>query len=168
MSTPVDLNKLQEAMQNFLQGQEFNYMLTLNFNETMRENVARRLLGKFLQRMDRKILGPRYIELPDRRLRGIAFYENPTSNSHWHCLCRVEPKLARLQTLVVYSDDVWESLWKRGQAHIQRIRGGRVPEISSGKKRVVGYVLKQLKLPGSFERFVFFNDFWSARPALKR
>lgn len=148
----------REALVEWILEQEPTHFLTLNFNETVEEQMARRLLGKFLQRIDRKLLGPRYAKLPHRRTWAIAFSEHPSSNFHWHCICRFDrQKRLKTRDLKTTAGSTWEEMWSRGQLDLQRI--------SYSSNLLMKYVTKDMFRDGNYNRFVISSEFWSD-PAL--
>ena len=63
---------------------KFDRFVTLNFNRDTTPAGARRMLGLFLARLDRRFLGHRWCRKGPERTFGIAVLENQETNLHIH------------------------------------------------------------------------------------
>lgn len=129
--------------------------LTLNFNCEMTLYHARKRYHNFLARLDRRLVGPRWLKLPDKRTDLIAFPENVNSNLHFHAIGKLPPKAYDMcqVTLMAEIDRLWKSVVRSGSTDFQFI--------TYDKHVLPDYITKQIGRPGVMESFVSSREFWS-------
>lgn len=150
------LERQRQQLIKFVLSREPTHHLVLCFNDTVGIAYSRRTLGKFFQRLDRQLLGPRYWKYECRRADMVCFIEHLETNTHWHCLGSLDPNFQgsdnRLECIV---QEHWKTLSRPGKASLDVIT--RTP------KRLASYVTKELGKPERYEAFALTSEFWSRR-----
>src|SRR4051812_39121907 len=92
----------------------FTLFVTLATNDPMVSNeVARRLIKDWDARMNRALLGPKWVDRPDERMFNFYFLEKPGVNPHWHALILLggfdDETLARRSEIFIQQAEI---IWK--------------------------------------------------------
>ena len=131
---------------------DFGLFVTLNFNRDTTPAGARRMLGLFLARLDRRFLGRRWCEKGWERTFGVAVLENQETNLHIHVAMRLPASAAALSfgEQQLYLESTWSQLVAGGQCDVQAVydRAG-----------VAHYMVKQLNRRGYNETFIVSTEF---------
>jgi hypothetical protein len=100
------------AWEQLLAEQKFDRFVTLNFNHDTTPAGARRMLGLFLARLDRRFLGRRWCEKGWKRTVGMAVLENQETNLHIHLAMRLPASAAALSFAEqqLYLESTWNQL----------------------------------------------------------
>lgn len=148
----TDPRELRNEFVHWLSITPWDYFVTLNLNRPTTYPVARKHFKNFCQRVDRKLVGPRYWKQSDERALIIALPEHIDSNLHLHCLmmCRGKHHVSRRQAtnLILPS---WKEVILSGTAQVQDI-----PE----KYTLAQYVTKELSRKGQYEKVILSSEFW--------
>jgi hypothetical protein len=131
---------------------KFDLFVTLNFNRDTTPAGARRMLGLFLARLDRRFLGHRWCRKGPERTLGMAVLENQETNLHIHLAMRLPASAAALsfseQRLCLES--TWNQLVAGGQCHVQAVYD---------RVGVAQYMAKQLPRRGYIGTYILFTEF---------
>ena len=144
----------REAVRVWLSDRRFTHFVTLMLNcpYAGRDHVKHRLRD-WDARMNREIVGPKWLRRSDRRMQWIAFPEKLEANPHWHLCLEVLPeqetKLGARGGLARLVDRVWLDLVPSGTTDTKAWR-------DDGALR---YATKQLDDPRNYEMFVHVQEF---------
>jgi hypothetical protein len=142
---------------NFLDDQELTHGLTFQWNKAMSQVAALSDIKHFHGMIDRRLLGPRYLQKPDRSFAVFIFEGDENRNLHCHSLWRISPeRKAQFEGLVSQSQDR-HSLWKQiapAGSCVLRING---PLNGDGIAAAI-YLTKEIEMR-STDRIVFSNTF---------
>ena len=149
----MSVQKLRDALGNWIDDHEWDDFLTVNFNCQSTVLTAKAQFGKLCQRLDRHLLGSRYLKRPAERTFIIGFPEHISSNFHIHCLtkynCIRHGSRSALEGILQH---YWKELVPSGTIHLQEAYD------AAGAAR---YSTKEF---GSYDRFddiIFPGEFWS-------
>ena len=138
--------------EEWLAKQKFDRFVTLNFNRDTTPAGARRMLGLFLARLDRRFLGRRWCEKGWERTFGVAVLENQETNLHIHVAMRLPASAAALSfgEQQLYLESTWCQLVAGGQCDVQAVydRAG-----------VARYMAKQLPRRGYAKGYILASEF---------
>jgi hypothetical protein len=152
MDSTTYLQQYRLAWEQLVAKQKFDRFVTLNFNCDTTPAGARRMLGLFLARIDRRFLGRRWCEKGWKRTFGVAVLENQETNLHIHMAMRLPASAAALSfgEQQLYLESTWNQLVAGGQCHVQAVydRAG-----------VAHYMAKQLTRHGYIETFILSRQF---------
>jgi hypothetical protein len=152
MDSATYRNQYRLKLELWLATLDFDRFVTLNFNRDTTPAGARRMLGLFLARLDRRFLGRRWCEKGWERTFGVAVLENQETNLHIHVAMRLPTSAAALSfgEQQLYLESTWCQLVAGGQCHVQAVydRAG-----------VAHYMVKQLKRRGYNETFILSTEF---------
>lgn len=81
--------RYRPELARWIAGLGFNVGLTLNINREIGLMEARSHVAKLFVRVDRKLAGTKFNQRPDRRMRGVFFFEHVETNIHCHGLLTV-------------------------------------------------------------------------------
>jgi hypothetical protein len=131
---------------------DFGLFVTLNFNRDTTPAGARRMLGLFLARLDRRFLGHRWCRKGPERTLGMAVLENQETNLHIHLAMRLPASAAALSfgEQQLYLESTWNQLVAGGQCDVQAVYD---------RVGVAQYMAKQLPRRGYNETFILFTEF---------
>jgi hypothetical protein len=137
------------------------WLLTLHFNHPYSMTWMLSKLADFYARLDRRVLGRRFICHPGRTTGFIAF-ENLDLNAHAHCGIRLPRGWRRwpVEELQDWLLATWKELVPSGGLDLRRI--DRTPEI------LAGYAAKQITHGARTERLFWVEDFWPAKLAYQK
>ena len=131
---------------------DFGLFVTLNFNRDTTLAGARRMLGLFLARLDRRFLGHRWCRKGPERTLGMAVLENQETNLHIHLAMRLPASAAALSfsEQQLYLESTWNQLVVGGQCDVQAVydRAG-----------VAHYMAKQLPRRGYAKGYILASEF---------
>ena len=145
----IKLLKVCDAMRDWLATRPITHMITLQPNRSF---CSLDFLVQRLQcwdaRMNRELLGPKWLAQTERRLGWIAFPENLDTTPHWHVLLQLTEEqesrfLTRRFGLEAAVDFCWYKLVPGGSTDTQ-------PVTNNGAAR---YCTKRLHLPENYERY---------------
>ncbi len=152
MSSYDERKQIRSAFRDLMKEIDAQYFLTLTFNQDIADPVAYGRLKEFFQRLDRQMLGPRYVKYPQRRALFIASFEHPGRNSHYHCVGRFDPETKwRDRELDQMCSQVWRKLWRKGTTNLQPIYD---------RDGAVSYTTKDLFREGNYDRLIVSSQFW--------
>ena len=102
----------RQEWERWLAELDFDRFVTLNFNRDTTSAGARRMLGSFLARLDRRFLGRRWCEKGWERTFGVAVLENQETNLHIHVAMRLPASAAALSfgEQQLYLESTWSQL----------------------------------------------------------
>jgi len=131
---------------------DFGLFVTLNFNRDTTPAGARRMLGLFLARLDRRFLGHRWCRKGPERTLGMAVLENQETNLHIHLAMRLPASAAALSfgEQQLYLESTWNQLVAGGQCHVQAVYD---------RVGVAQYMAKQLTRRGYIGTYILFTEF---------
>jgi hypothetical protein len=139
-------------LEQWLAELRFNRFVTLNFNRDTTPARARRMLGLFLARLDRRFLGHRWCRKGWKRTFGVAVLENQETNLHIHVAMRLPASAAALSfsEQQLYLESTWCQLVAGGQCDVQAVydRAG-----------VAHYMAKQLTRRGYNKTYILSTEF---------
>ena len=148
----TDRWRYRQEWERWLAELDFDRFVTLNFNRDTTPAGARRMLGLFLARLDRRFLGRRWCEKGWERTFGVAVLENQETNLHIHVAMRLPASAAALSfgEQQFYLESTWSQLVAGGQCDVQAVydRAG-----------VAQYMAKQLTRRGYIGTFILFTEF---------
>jgi hypothetical protein len=140
------------AWEQWLATLKFDRFVTLNFNRDTTPAGARRMLGLFLARLDRRFLGRQWCKKGLERTFGVAVLENQETNLHIHVAMRLPASAAALSFggQQLYLESTWSRLVAGGQCHVQAVydRAG-----------VAHYMAKQLPRRGYAKGYILASEF---------
>lgn len=89
-----DLNAIlryryRPELAKWIGGLGFNVGLTLNFNRQTGLMAARKQVRDVFFRVERKLIGTKFNQRPERRTRGVFFFEHVETNIHCHGLLAI-------------------------------------------------------------------------------
>ena len=154
----LDKVAYKQAISDMLNGFTYTHHVTLATNShyraappTMDRMCA--ALSQFELRINRKIAGPRYQELPDRHIHGFVFVEKLSSNPHWHLIINVRP--GQFRNLESFSGICWEKALGDvgGNALVQNISEYQEAHNLSNDNALKGYVIKSMLPDYAIENF---------------
>ena len=152
MDTAIYRQKYRLELEQWLATLKFDRFVTLNFNRDTTPAGARRMLGLFLARLDRRFLGRRWCRKGPERTFGVAVLENQATNLHIHLAMRLPASAAALSfgEQQLYLESTWNQLVAGGQCHVQAVydRAG-----------VAHCMVKQLNRRGYNETFIVSTEF---------
>ena len=138
----------------YLSNEQWDFWITLNFNQQRSFTTASAALMKFEARLNRSILGKNWRKKPmDQRVQFIAFPEHPETNFHYHVFIRT-PKAERFEALATKH---WRTLVPGGQAHVKTVEG------DENWKEVSGYSTKDQYQAQLMENMVLSGQYSSDR-----
>ena len=146
----------RSALSAWLQTHDHNCALTLAFNDgALSVDFIKDRAKELLNRLDRKMLGKRYLKQPDKRIQGIFFIEKIGSNAHLQASLKINTKnfegeFRRLLTTVLIKTE-WSKLCQKGSVDVQMIREN---------ERWQGYVTKEYQRHDFAEHFFFAEEFF--------
>jgi len=148
----IDSKELRSDFVHWLTSYPWHFFVTLNLNRFSTPATARTHFKHLCQRIDRKLLGPRYYKRTEGRTLIIALPEHVHSNYHLHCLvlfrCKHEVKARKATQLFLSS---WKEVIQSGTAMVQDI---------PAKYTLAQYVTKELPKRGRYELVVLSSEFW--------
>jgi hypothetical protein len=130
----------------------WHFFLTLNPNCQTSLPAIRTHFKHFCQRVDRKIVGPKYYDRAHRRTLIIALPEHLETNLHLHCLVlfRREMEVSRRMAKQVCLES-WAEVIKSGTAKLKRI---------PTRYSLIQYVTKELSTAARYENLMLSSEFW--------
>lgn len=152
--------RLRASWDGFLQARTWTHFVTLTTNERSRAAKssmltfstvlgAERFMGdrlyNFDARVNRALIGPKWLRRPQQRLEAVCFLEKPASNPHWHLLVNVRCNKPK-KDFVAVVQKVWGDLVPVGSVDVQPI---------SNMGALSNYVLKTKPYIGSGHRISF-------------
>ena len=139
------LYKLGEHLSSY----EFDYFVTLSFNDYHSVTVARDKVKAFQARMDRKLLGRKWYKKPTTdRLFFIAFPEHINSNFHYHLLLKF-PKCPIEIMAKHMIDCMWKDIVPKGSTNTQLIQNDGC----------IQYCLKEQYKSQNYGSFIISSEF---------
>ena len=146
------IQELRDGWIDFIRRNDFTDLLTLNFNRPATAMMGRKQLGRFLQRLDRYLVGPRYAKHMGRRTFGVAFPEHATSNFHFHCPVRFNNPSPMANPGF---HDAIGLFWK------QEVCGGTTDiRPIYDPTGLAHYISKELLKLERFQNIILFSEFW--------
>jgi hypothetical protein len=82
----MEENDLKNAMVKWILTSKPTYYIVICWNSPLSLFSAKQKAGKFLQRIDRIFLGPKYLKNPELRANGFVTIEHLASNCHANCI----------------------------------------------------------------------------------
>ena len=120
MEFHMSAEELRKAWIDLAAQHDWDDYMAVNFNCRSTIATGRKQFGKLCQRLDRSLLGAKYLKRSSERTFIIAFPEHILSNFHFHCLvkynCRWRPPRRALQDIVQLK---WKELVPSGTIHLQ-------------------------------------------------
>lgn len=152
--TPEDL-RLQQAWRDFIEAQQFQLFVTLNFNCTTTIATATKRLKDLLAHIDSAFLGRNWSMLGTRRTLAFAFIENVESNLHIHIVLKLpqgrEVSVGRLRKI---AECYWAKRIPSGTVDIRPV---------TDLEGLARYVTKQMRRVNAMTdgRIIISSDFHS-------
>lgn len=134
---------------------EFHYFVTLATNHSsLSEHAMRHRLKKWDAKMNRFLIGSKWVERPDERMVWFAFLEKAHVNPHWHLIVQLDSPQSsgvahRQSGFEIRCKTTWKRLIPAGDADV------RVFD-SPG---VIDYITKELWSAESFSNFIVWSEF---------
>ena len=150
----TDRWRYRQEWERWLAELDFDRFVTLNFNRDTTPAGARRMLGLFLARLDRRFLGHRWCRKGPERTFGVAVLENQETNLHIHVAMRLPASAAALSfgEQQLYLESTWSRLVAGGQCDVRAVHD---------RAGVAGSMAKQLTHHGYVETFILSTEFHS-------
>jgi hypothetical protein len=143
---------IQRAMANWLAKLPCEWFVTLNFNRDATFNQVRHKFGKWLQRIDRQILGRNYARRGNDRTIAVGIHENLNSNAHIHMLLKFPESARNLskRKLRKISKTAWTKIVRSGKVDFQRARNNNI---------VARYISKGTSDPKAYSQIMLSSEF---------
>ena len=164
---------LRDSLHDWLMEERWTHFVTLAFNDSRRLGDAldrKRLcrtdkmrpaydsecapssalvsLKRWDQRVNRAIVGPKWLKRPDERLRAVFVPESLDRNPHFHAYIRVQPD--QMEKFENRAAPIWEKVYPKGSADIQSF------DIDLAKR---GYLTKYAYKKDNFDSVIFSSEF---------
>lgn len=145
----------KESWSSFLGNIKFDYALTLNFNREIKLISARKTIKTFIQRIDRKILGPRFFKKDSsERTLLIAVPEHINSNLHFHCLVLLPQTCSKMIPSRLSNSQLIENIWR------DCVPSGRADvTIQYDRHGWAGYMTKSIYTNEVYENIIISTEF---------
>lgn len=145
---------LRREFVHWLSLNTWHSFLTLNFNQPTSTVAMRTDFRHFCQRVDRKILGPKYYDRQGQRTIIVALPEHIETNGHLHCLLLFRrPHTVRMREAKTVCLSSWKEVNQSGTAQLQDI---------PRRYTLAEYVTKELSKTGHYEIVMLSSEFWPA------
>jgi len=141
---------LKESFAKWLGSMEWDYFVTLNLNAASTVTGVRNRFKGFCQHLDRRILGCRYQNYPNKRTEIVAFPEHIHSNCHLHCLVRIHGDAMPKILMDDFFHFSWSEVVNRGSADVQYI---------TDPATLAAYVTKECWKIENYSSFMFSKEF---------
>jgi len=130
-----------------------NIFLTMNFNRNIGTERMAAYAKRFFALTERELLGRNYYKMREGRIDCLGVIESPYTNPHihWYGQC---PQQVLKDDAAHYSELFTETFKKVVPSGTIDLR------IIWNKRRLGGYLSKQLYLPDRGDRILFTRDFW--------
>ena len=129
------------ALQNFINEQEFNVALTLDFDFAYLHTITNRSIRKTLRAWDasvnRKLLGKNWAKCPENHFSYFAFIEKPETYPHIHLIAAVP------DNELTYFSEQAERAWKRLRSADAKANGVDI-QICYNQPAWVSYITKDV------------------------
>ena len=152
----LDVAKTKKAMVEFIERRRPTHFVSLAFNPnkdkrstpsaTLLRGGHERAIGSLSAwdaQLNRRQLGRHWQRLSDARLMGVAFYEHPDTNAHWHLLV-LPPASKSSRSFRKDVEETWRKIEPNGTVDIQPI---------TDLKPLASYVTKEIYNPNCYQRF---------------
>ncbi|MBO9399944.1 hypothetical protein J7399_10415 [Shimia sp. R9_1] len=151
---------IRDAMREWLGPMYFTHLVTLTTNDQSfkRERMKDRLRN-WDGRVNREIVGPKWLKRYDERINWIAFPEKAGVNPHWHLLLQLTSD--QIRDLGASNDfnrivkRTWSKLVPSGSSDVELIKASVADSTT-----VADYVTKSLGYEPNIEDFVIFREFF--------
>ena len=144
------------AYKGWLENFKFDKFFTLATNDSVPPARMRDLLREWDGRMNRKLVGNKWVERIEDRMFPFYFLEKPITNPHWHGLVRFvgdEPKRVKQQLIF---DEQIEKLWRKlvptGTAVVRQVYDQKGANEYVAKELYHELQYMQMVTPDEFER----------------
>ncbi|HEY4030457.1 MAG TPA: hypothetical protein VGM25_08955 [Caulobacteraceae bacterium] len=106
----------RSAYARWMDDPSLNVAMTLNFNTDISLGNARKAIGRCFCKVDRRLLGTRFINRRPERITGIFAFEHLQSNLHAHGLLRVKPERITefAEMFPATQRGIWTEVWAPG------------------------------------------------------
>lgn len=118
-TTAVPRSEYRAALIRWIANLKPSLYVTFVFNSAISPRSAEDRLNAFLARMDRTLLGPKWLEKPNDRARFIGFVEKAETNIHIHAVFDLPTKQDR--AFVEAAPAIWRKLASAGNLDIQTV-----------------------------------------------
>lgn len=143
--------KLRNGFRELLDGFEWQYFVTANFNRDTNWWGAKKALKDWHAGIDRRLLGGRWAKKEGKRTFFIAGFEGAETNQHWHM--KLTLRCDKNEKFENIAPEVWESIVPGGSLDIHRVQS------MDDEKRTSNYSTKDLLKPGLVEALVISTEF---------
>lgn len=124
---------MRRQLVQFLMTRPVTHFITLATNhQSFSPTKMRKLLQDWDARVNRQLVGTKWIQRHDERLLFIAFLEQAKFNPHWHLLVEADPVACRgcremhWQNLGIIADASWKRLVPSGTTDTQVVANGNL------------------------------------------
>lgn len=118
-TTAIPRSEYRAALIRWIADFKPSLFVTFVFNSPISPRSARDRLDAFHARMDRALIGPKWLEKPEDRIRFIGFVEKVETNIHIHAVFNLPTKQDR--AFVKAAPAIWEKLAPAGNLDIQAV-----------------------------------------------
>ena len=129
------------ALQNFINEQEFNVAMTLDFDFAFLHTITNGSIRKTLKAWDasinRKLLGTKWAKYPEQHLNYFAFIDKPETYPHIHVIAQVPE-----HELAFFAEQA-DFAWKRLRSTDARVNGIDI-QICYNQPDWVSYITKDV------------------------
>lgn len=148
--------KLSTAWKHTLRDayKEPNVFLTMNFNRQIGFERMNAYAKAFFARADRRIIGRNFIKRPEERIDCIGVIESPDTNPHIHWFGLLPVPALNDYTADIYSEGFtreFKAVVPSGTIDVRPVWN---------KRRLSGYISKQLRHFERSDRVLFTRDYW--------
>ncbi len=145
--------KIQNAIQLMLLERDINFAVTLTFNRSESPKSIRTKLCKWTNRIDRKLLGKRYVNKSSKdRMFYIASVEHHKTNIHYHLLISI-PNKNKHSYFLKYASTIWTKLVRSGTVYVDHLL------TKMHKTNTIYYCTTEYWSDRSIEDFVISTEF---------
>lgn len=130
----------RKAWISWLAERRLSHFVTLTTNDSCSPRYMVGRLEKWLKRVNRKLLGTRWLQKGDEWMISYFFPEKLRVNSHWHGLVDLVP--AHYDRFEQTAELLWVNLVPSGTTDIQRIWD---------RRKVARYVTKNIRLMENYQ-----------------
>lgn len=151
-----DTIEIRKHLWEMFEGHSWHFLVTFAYNREKPISLfdARKLIGFWLQRMDRKVLGAQYLKKLSDRANLMGMFEHVDDNIHLHGLFlspRRVPALSR-EEIETLGNRFWKKLIPSGDLDVRLITA------QEGARK---YLTKEVYNRGDQERLLVWTEFWS-------
>lgn len=137
-TTAVPRSEYRAALIRWIADFKPSLYVTFVFNSQISLSSAKDRLDAFQARMDRALIGPKWLDKPEERIRFIGFVEKADTNIHIHAVFDLPTK--QDHAFVAAAPTIWKKLAPAGNLDIQMV---------TYAEGVADYITKEIRPEGS-------------------